>query len=278
MQRVLLRHRSNALGDNIGASPYYEVYRKKHDVEVSVVTPFPEIFKDVYPEITFLLSDPDPTKYDRWINLTYFFDKPLQKCYTDHLGLEYLEIRPKVSLSEKSRPLTEKYVCIGPHASSQSKCWNYPNAWEMLTAMLLEKGFKVVSLSKYPSFGSKGHMNPLPPSAQHVTGQNLTEVIYWLQHCEFFIGLPSGLSWLAHAVGKHVVMISGISYAWCEFQNDITRITNTNVCHGCFNDPNRGFRVDDWMWCPSHQNTPRHFECTKTITPEYVFSRITMRV
>ena len=30
----------------------------------------------------------------------------------------------------------------------------------------------------------------------------------------------------------------------------------------------------DWEWCPEHKNTPRHFECTKTIKPEQVIVSI----
>jgi len=272
--RVLLSHRSGSLGDNLGASPYYEIYRQKTGHDVIVSTPYLSLFEKEYPQIKFFMTDPDPSQYDQRINLCYFFDKPLQKCYTDQLGLLFDEVRPKVTLSSQPRPIAQKYVCIGPHSTSQSKCWNYPNAWEVFTKNLMEKGLSVVSLSKYPTFGGKGHFNPLPPSAMKVIGKDLPEVIGWLQHAEFFVGLPSGLSWLAHAVGKHVVMISGISYDWCEFTKDITRISNTEVCHGCFNDPKRGFRGDDWLWCPSHQNTPRHFECTKTISPDTVISRI----
>jgi ADP-heptose:LPS heptosyltransferase len=39
-----------------------------------------------------------------------------------------------------------------------------------------------------------------------------------LQHCEFFIGVSSGLSWLAWACGKKVVMISGITKKENEFK------------------------------------------------------------
>lgn len=272
--RVLISHRSGSLGDNIGASPYYEIYRQKTGHDVLVSSPFFRLFEHEYPKIKFFLTDPAPSQYDHRIDLSYFFDRPLQKCYTDQLGLLFEEVRPKITLSAKPRPIEEKYICIGPHSTTQSKCWNYPNAWEILTKKIKAHGLTVVSLSKFASFGGKGHFNHVPPSAQKVIGKELREVACWLQHAEFFVGLPSGLSWLAHAVGTHVVMISGVSYAWCEFTKGMTRIANTGVCHGCFNDPHRGLRADDWMWCPSHQDTPRQFECTKTISPDVVIDRI----
>jgi hypothetical protein len=45
-----------------------------------------------------------------------------------------------------------------------------------------------------------------------------------------------------------------------------------NVCTGCFNK--HWLNPGDWEWCPEHKNTPRHFECTKTIKPEQVIVSI----
>ena len=30
----------------------------------------------------------------------------------------------------------------------------------------------------------------------------------------------------------------------------------------------------DWEWCPDHKDTPRHFECSKTITIEHVITAV----
>jgi autotransporter strand-loop-strand O-heptosyltransferase len=92
--------------------------------------------------------------------------------------------------------------------------------------------------------------------------------------CEFFIGIGSGLSWLAWALNTPVVMISGFSQPFFEFSDNTLRIINTNVCHGCFNNPDHKFDKGDWWWCPEHKNTSRHFECTKTITPKEVLRQI----
>ena len=93
-----------------------------------------------------------------------------------------------------------------------------------------------------------------------------------LKWCEFFIGVGSGLSWLAWATGKKVVMISGFSNPICEFKTNNINVHNFNVCNGCFNkyDFDRG----DWNWCPEHKDTDRHFECSINITPQIVIDRI----
>ena len=93
-----------------------------------------------------------------------------------------------------------------------------------------------------------------------------------LLNCEFFIGVGSGLSWLAWALGKKVIMISGFSDTWAEFETNCTRIINKDVCNSCFNN----FKLDagDWNWCPAHKDTPRHFECTKQIPATWVVDAI----
>ena len=89
-----------------------------------------------------------------------------------------------------------------------------------------------------------------------------------LMYADMFIGVGSGLAWLAWAVGTPVTMISGFSAPWCEFDN--IRIYNDNVCSGCFNDLKYEFDKGDWKWCPRNKN----FECTKSITPQKVINEI----
>lgn len=91
-----------------------------------------------------------------------------------------------------------------------------------------------------------------------------------LHHAEFFIGLSSGLAWLANAVGCTVVMICGFSQDWFEFYTPY-RVANRLVCNGCFND----IRVNAVnTCCPYHNGTERELECQKTISPRMVIDAI----
>ena len=45
-----------------------------------------------------------------------------------------------------------------------------------------------------------------------------------MYHAEFHLGVSSGLSWLAWALGKHCVMISDVTPKWHEFQSDVSRV------------------------------------------------------
>ena len=108
---------------------------------------------------------------------------------------------------------------------------------------------------------------------------SIDETINYIQHSEFFIGLSSGISWLAHAMDKKVAMISNFSEDWHEFNlssENYKRITNKSVCNGCWNRINKDFSFDagDWYWCPKHRDTERQFECHTSITPEMVFNEI----
>jgi autotransporter strand-loop-strand O-heptosyltransferase len=118
-----------------------------------------------------------------------------------------------------------------------------------------------------------GYMgNNYPKGAKVYKGGSLQEVINEFATCEFFVGLGSGLSWLAWACELPVVLISGFSEKWAETKLDTYRVINEDVCHGCFNWD----RLDagDWNWCPKYKGTNRQFECSKQITSEMVINEI----
>jgi autotransporter strand-loop-strand O-heptosyltransferase len=140
--------------------------------------------------------------------------------------------------------------------------------------LLRKEGITPVCIDRHGSFGNDGWWNEVPSSAVKKQGMNLQEMTNYIHHSEFFIGISSGLSWVAHALGKKVVMISGVTSLDNEFEEDTIRISNQNVCNGCINNPSVWFDPSDWLWCPFHKNTERQFECTKTITPDEVFLSI----
>ncbi len=92
--------------------------------------------------------------------------------------------------------------------------------------------------------------------------------IQQIKHSLLFIGLGSGLSWLAWALSKPVVLISGFSLPYTEFVQHCERVINTDVCHGCWNDERFTFVRGYWDWCPVHNGTDHQFECSRAITPD----------
>jgi autotransporter strand-loop-strand O-heptosyltransferase len=108
-----------------------------------------------------------------------------------------------------------------------------------------------------------------------MTGGDLERMREIISGCEFFIGLSSGLSWLAHALGKRVVMISGVTLPENEFTIDCLRIHSESSCNSCFNKTtDYEFDAGDWMWCPEFRGTERQFECTRSISHLSILSRI----
>ena len=115
--------------------------------------------------------------------------------------------------------------------------------------------------------------NPFDNCTQ-IEDVSMDNTVNMIANSRFFIGLSSGLSWLAWAIGTKVVMISNFTEADHEFQSNCIRITDTNLCHGCWNNPNFKFDKGDWDWCPVHKNTPKQFECHRGIPAEKVIKEI----
>lgn len=273
---VLISFDSNSLGDNIAWMPYVEAFRQKHECNITVSTFYNNLFKKSYPTLNFI----EPGGLIHNIKASYLigcFDLtnrincsgpwneiPLQKVASDILGLDYEEIRTKIDCGMHDREINQPYICIATESTAQCKYWNYPNGWEKLASYLVNLGYKVVNVS----------LNP--PKITNITNVNiktLEDVQKYLLHCEFFVGLPSGVSWLAWGMNKKVAMISGFSYPWCEFTDKININPENNICQGCFNWKQQIFDKT-WEFCPKHKNTSDEYICTKSITPEQVLEKI----
>ena len=189
-----------------------------------------------------------------------------QKYNCDYLEKNktyYKEIKPKITIPKNNRPIKEKYVCISEFSTGYAKQWNYPIkgsniGWQKIVDCLNEQGYKVIVISK--------EKTELKNIIDHTGNFSIEQRINEINHCEFFIGVSSGLAWLAWAINKKVVMISNFTDKFFEF--NCIRIDNTNVCHGCWHkhDVERG----NFDWCPENKD----FECTKNITPEMVIMEI----
>jgi autotransporter strand-loop-strand O-heptosyltransferase len=280
------------LGDVIVIMPYLDKFREHNGFEIffQVKTyKWGDLFKNTFPEIKFV-SKKEEIKCDKTIDLTYINPTlPLQQIFASQLGFinaEYL--RPKVDETVCDRPIKNKYVCISTHSTAQLKFWNHPNGksdhqfstnWNDLCIMLRKSGYTPVCVDYHLDFGKPPYYNYVPIKSVRKLGLGLDEVMKFIEHCEFFIGLSSGLTWLAHAMGKPVCMISNFTEDWHEIDlstTDYIRITNKNVCHGCCNLAGKEFKFDssDWYWCPKHKDTERQFECHKEIKPEMVFEKL----
>ena len=268
-KRVYIAFESKSLGDTIAWMPYVEEFRKKHQCTVICSTFWNHLFD--YPEIEFVEPGNEVPNLYALYRIGYFdnLDKnpykptqiPLQKVATAILGLDYVEIVPKLAYTPKV-PSMEVYVTIATNSTSGCKFWTR-EGWQGLINWLSQQGYKVYNVSAEP--------NPFDNCIQ-ITTPSLESKMDWIEHSEFFIGLSSGLSWVAWALNKPVVMISNFTEDWNEFS--CIRITNKDVCHGCWNNQNFSFNPGDWDWCPVNKGRDKHFICHTSITADMVINEI----
>jgi len=270
-KRVFITFDSESLGDTIAWIPYCLEFKKKHDCHVIVSTFKNFLFKEAYPELEFVQPGTSVPNIYAQYKLGWFYNNEyepalpntinLQQTATNILGLDYQEIIPRIAFTP-SNNYYGRYVTIATNSTAGCKFWT-KEGWQEVINHLVNKGYKVVNISK--------ERNPFENCIQldDVSMENTMNVIH---HSDFFIGLSSGLSWLAWAMNKKVVMISNFTDDNHEFE--CIRITNKSVCHGCWNNPNFRFDKGDWNWCPVHKNTSRQFECHVSITSNMVVDKI----
>lgn len=272
-EKTLLYLRSKALGDTIAFVESCREWKEKHNQTptLAINLAFIDIFKSY--DLEFIGHDFNPCDFSDIIVSDYHFEGALQHGFQQDLGLDATKRFPDLKFKPSIRPIQGRYVCIGTHSTAQAKMWNYPDGWDILCRMLRKENITPVCIDRYERFGTNDNWNDIPKSSVKKVGMKFPEIMNFLHHSELFIGLSSGLSWLAHGLGKKTVMITGPTAY--EFEQNNYKVQNTNVCHRCFHSPDlHKFDPTDWMWCPVHKNTERHHECTKTITPIQVFNMI----
>ena len=274
----------NALGEKVMFLPYIKSFGEKYNcrpVFVSANKVFDPILRHYYPNIRTQsvddgLRDDAYAAYDMgafhsvrawapWSARQIPYDL-ICESLIGISGVSRYQFAPFIE-----RPIEEPYVCIAAQASHLGKCWLYPGGWDTVVAYLKNLGYRVFCIDQYREVTEGDYVVRMPEAAEDMTGDHsLMERIAILGYADFFIGLPSGLSWLADACGIKTIIISGFTMPYSEFPAQ-GRVINRLVCHGCYNDPEA-----DWkrQGCPRHSGTDREYECTRKITPAQVIRAI----
>ena len=293
-REVLVQFPIGTLGDTLAWFPYAARFQQKHGCKLTcamsgLIIP---LLKDAYPEIRFITHEEmTDQKLAQSFYATYsmglFFDDKaniwqptdfrmvgLHRTAGYILGVDPTDCAPTIAIEDDSRPIPDPYVCVAVQSSSGCKMWNNPLGWREVVAHLKARGYRVICIDQKPVSGSGLLYAHIPHGAEDETGDRpLTERARWLRHADLFVGLSSGLAWLANSVGAPTVVISGFTHPTNEFASPY-RVINWHTCNSCWNDPAERFKHDDFMWCPRHQNTPRHFECTRLITGAQVIAMV----
>jgi autotransporter strand-loop-strand O-heptosyltransferase len=288
-RRVLISIDSSSLGDTLAWFPYVEEFQEKHDCKVIVSTFKNNFFKDRYSQLEFVEPGREVQDIyasyqigwyygennlpDEHANPIDFRKRPLQATATDILGLVHTPKRARMTLPPTMGPkITEQYICIAPHSTAQAKYWNNPIGWQELTDHFKSKGYRVIIVS---CEGDNYMGNKYPVGAEVPPGiGDIAEAIRWMKYCKMFVGVSSGLSWLAWTMNIPTTIISGFTDPITEIVGDdkVVRIHRKDVCNSCFNR----HRLDagDWNWCPDQKDSPKMFECSKSITSAEVITAI----
>lgn len=225
---VFIKMDAHALGDNLAWIPYVEEFRKTHNCTIICSTFWNQLFQDTYKQILFV----QPNIHISNVYAQYYLgtfeglpicyaptnhtEKPLQKVASDILGLTYNEIKPLLVLPDKKNK--EKTICISEKASSSIKEWN--GDWQQIVDYLVSIDYKVIVISKEPT------------TLQNVINKTgnipLSDRIQDLVNSEAFIGVSSGLAWLAWACGTHTFLVSDFTPPNHEFNENCTRIYSDN--------------------------------------------------
>jgi autotransporter strand-loop-strand O-heptosyltransferase len=289
-REVLIQFPVGTLGDTMGWFPYAVKFQRLHKCRLTCAMAghLIPLFRDAYPELAFVPHEEVKAEnYYATYNIGLFFDDKdflFQPCDFRHVGLHrtagYIlgvdptEEPPDITVPDDTPPIEEPYVVIAVQSTTQAKYWNNPGGWREIVAFLKNAGYRVICIDQKATHGTGLIWNHIPNGAEDHTGDRpLLERARWMKHAKFFVGLSSGLTWLAWAMRTPIVMISGFTHPTNEFHTPY-RIINYHTCNSCWNDVRERFDHKDFLWCPRHKDTPRQFECTRLITVEQVKTTI----
>jgi autotransporter strand-loop-strand O-heptosyltransferase len=263
-KEVLITIDSKALGDTMAFIPYCEAFQEKHKCKVTVSTFWNKILD--YPNLKLIEPGQSIGCY-MMLHLGYFHDSdkepvpankvPLQQSASNILGLDYVELVPKVKVNRERLDLG-RYVAIATNSTAQCKFWTR-EAWQILINHLHSKGYRVINVSR--------ETNPFD-NCEPISNTSIEYTMQVIAGAEYMVGLSSGLSWLSFAIGTHVVLIANFTAVDYEFSTNCTRIVNPKVCHDCWS--NHKLDAANWNWCPRNQN----FICHTSITAQMVIYKL----
>ena len=269
-KKVYIAFESKALGDTLAWIPYVYEFQRKHECTVVCSTFWNHLF-DEAPNVSFVVPGTVVNNLYALYRIGYFYNLnklsanpvtlSLQKIATSILGLDYKEIVPKLAYIPEV-PKLGRYVTIATNSTAGMKFWSKAEWQKLINWLVFEKGYEVYNVSLEP--------NPFDNCIQ-ITTPSLESKMDWIANSEFFVGLSSGLAWLAWALRKPVYMIANFTEDFNEFK--CNKITNKNVCNGCWNKPEFRY-AGEWDYCPKHKGTDRQYECQLSITAEMVINEI----
>jgi autotransporter strand-loop-strand O-heptosyltransferase len=271
-KEILLHFDSFCLGDTICFSSFIDSFIEYHKPKkVIISTFFPHLFKSTSDKYEFIkANDPQFIEVDKLINVGYDKDdlnhtlNGMMYATKDTMLLPQ-KIKPgKCPVIpyeiDRNKPNIHKKISIAPESLKKIARWDYDGGWQEIVNRLTSLGFTVSNVSYENTLNLKNVSN-------YNGFDDIKVSLFEILNSRVFIGLSSGLAWLAWAYGIPVVMISNFTKKQNEF--DCFRVDTRNTCNGCFN-----IFKNIKNNCPIFLNTNRENECHLKITPDMVWEQI----
>jgi len=264
---ILLHFDSFCLGDTICFASLIEPFIDFHKPKkVLISTFFPHLLKSTNLSYEFInANQKKKIVVDKLINVGY------DKGSLSHtLGGMFYAAKEKLMIPQNTKPVKPPMILkfrnpkpnkitIAPESLKDIAKWT-KDGWQSVVNKLVDHKYDVYNVS-YENTMNLQNVTPIHGN------DDINISIDHILDSKFFIGLSSGLAWVAWAYGVPVVMISGFTKDHNEF--DCFRVRNHNVCNGCFNVV-QNIKTK----CPIFLGTNRENECHKTITSDMVIDQI----
>lgn len=265
---ILLHFDSFCLGDSICFSSFIDSFIEYHKPRYVYITTFlKHIFESNNDKVEFVSATDTSRKLtiDKIINIGY------NKNNLEHTlgGMFYATkdtmllpqtLNPgKVPVIPKQRNIIPNKITIAPETLKKIAEWSR-DKWQNLVNILVQNGYEVYNVSyedrmKLDNVVDIHGFDDINVSLGHILESRL------------FIGLSSGLAWLAWSYDVPVVMIAGFTKKHNEF--DCYRVMSESGCNGCFN-----IFKNPSSHCPIFKGTDRSNECSKLITVDMVINQV----
>lgn len=235
-KKVFIKIDSKALGDTIAWMGYIDIFRKKHNCELFCSSFHNILFIESYPDIIFL--PPNTNIEDIHTQIYIGVSDKYSYCpiKTDGSNLQnvassILDLTPVKNLKplitfEKSDILKQNnYFCLSLSSSFDLKNYGDDDYWTYIISKFDEDVYILgdVDLSKYVKLKS------LPNVKTNFIGYlPYNDLLNIINFSKLFIGFSSGLSWLAWALNKKVILISTVTPIFHE-PSDLIRLGDESL-------------------------------------------------
>lgn len=254
LKRVKYISRKRALGDVLWIEPVIAALAQSNQ-RIIVYTRYNELFKN-YPfknvvfksKLSFfekcLIYIEDYLNSNFFsVNLNSAYEKEpslhFLNAYQKRAKLPFTRQYPKLYLTEsekQNKPFNDKYMVLHIESFSDKKFRQvYGINWEEIISLIHSKGYKVVQTG----------IKDLTLPGAIKTETTIRELITLIYNCSYFIGLDSGPSHIAAALGKPSIIFFGavdpklrhfpelfkgfLLKKWCEFDGNAKAIFSKDV-------------------------------------------------